>query len=110
MSGVSKQFGAVTALGDIELEVHAGEVVALVGDNGAGKTTLVKVLAGVHQPTSGMIEYLGDEVTIDNPSARGSCSKNWRPASRRSASPSHHFPAGSDKQLRLRVRLSWNLK
>ena len=67
MSGVSKQFGAVTALGDIELEVHAGEVVALVGDNGAGKTTLVKVLAGVHQPTSGTIEYLGEKVTFDNP-------------------------------------------
>ena len=67
MSGISKQFGAVTALEDIELEVHAGEVVALVGDNGAGKSTLVKVLAGVHHETSGRIEYLGEEVTIENP-------------------------------------------
>ncbi len=67
LSAVSKKFGAVTALADIELEIHAGEVVALVGDNGAGKTTLVKVLAGVHQPTSGTIEYLGEEVTFDNP-------------------------------------------
>ena len=49
LRGVSKQFGAVTALADIELDVHAGEVVALVGDTGAGKSTLVKVLAGVHQ-------------------------------------------------------------
>ena len=68
LSGVSKQFGAVTALSDIELEVNAGEVVALVGDNGAGKSTLVKVLAGVHQPTTGTIEYLGEKVTLDNPS------------------------------------------
>ncbi len=50
LSHVSKHFGAVSALTDIELEVHAGEVVALVGDNGAGKSTLVKILAGVHQP------------------------------------------------------------
>ena len=67
LSGVSKQFGAVTALSDIELDIHAGEVVALVGDNGAGKSTLVKVLAGVHQPTSGTIEYLGKQVTLDTP-------------------------------------------
>ena len=67
MSGVSKQFGPVRALDDIDLEVHAGEVVALVGDNGAGKTTLVKVLAGVHQPTSGTIEYLSEKITFDNP-------------------------------------------
>lgn len=67
LSGIGKQFGAVTALKDIELDVHAGEVVALVGDNGAGKSTLVKVLAGVHQATSGTIEYLGKEVTLDTP-------------------------------------------
>ena len=69
LQGVSKQFGAVTALEDIDLDVHAGEVVALVGDNGAGKSTLVKVLAGVHQPTSGTIEYLGKQVSLDTPAA-----------------------------------------
>lgn len=69
LRNIGKQFGAVTALEDIELDVHAGEVVALVGDNGAGKSTLVKVLAGVHQPTSGTIEYLGKRVTLDTPGA-----------------------------------------
>lgn len=67
LAGISKQFGAVTALSDIEFDVHAGEVVALVGDNGAGKSTLIKILAGVHQPTSGTIEYLGQQVTLDTP-------------------------------------------
>lgn len=67
LRGVGKKFGAVTALEDIDLDVHAGEVVALVGDNGAGKSTLVKVLAGVHQPTSGTIEVLGNPVTLDTP-------------------------------------------
>lgn len=69
LRNIGKQFGAVTALEDIELDVHAGEVVALVGDNGAGKSTLVKVLAGVHQPTSGTIEYLGKQVVLDTPGA-----------------------------------------
>ncbi|MEW2913994.1 ATP-binding cassette domain-containing protein [Leisingera sp. JC11] len=67
LRGISKQFGAVSALTDIELDVHAGEVVALVGDNGAGKSTLIKVLAGVHQPTAGRIEFCGRPVTLDTP-------------------------------------------
>jgi D-xylose transport system ATP-binding protein len=66
---VSKRFGAVSALTDIDLDVHASEVVALVGDNGAGKSTLVKVLAGVHQPTAGTITFGGKTVTLDNPGA-----------------------------------------
>src|SRR6201990_1497568 len=69
LRGVSKHFGAVSALTDIELDVHAGEVVALVGDNGAGKSTLVKVLAGVHQPSAGTITFGGKEVTLSNPGA-----------------------------------------
>jgi D-xylose transport system ATP-binding protein len=67
LRGVGKKFGAVTALDNIDLDVHAGEVVALVGDNGAGKSTLVKVLAGVHQPTSGTIEVMGQQVLLDTP-------------------------------------------
>ena len=67
LEGISKSFGAVSALSDIALEVHAGEVVALVGDNGAGKSTLVKVLAGVHQPTTGTVEFMGKPVTLDSP-------------------------------------------
>jgi len=69
LRGICKNFGAVSALTDIELDVHAGEVVALVGDNGAGKSTLVKVLAGVHQPTSGSITWQGRPVTLPDPSA-----------------------------------------
>ncbi|WP_062207432.1 ATP-binding cassette domain-containing protein [Aureimonas sp. AU12] len=69
LSGISKNFGAVSALTDIDLELHAGEVVALVGDNGAGKSTLVKVLAGVHQPTSGTMTFQGKPVTLTGPSS-----------------------------------------
>jgi D-xylose transport system ATP-binding protein len=66
---VSKRFGAVSALTDIDLEVTAGEVVAIVGDNGAGKSTLVKILAGVHQPDGGEIRWADGPVSIANPSA-----------------------------------------
>lgn len=69
LRGISKNFGAVSALTGIDLDVHAGEVVALVGDNGAGKSTLVKVLAGVHQPTSGTITFRGQPVTLTSPGA-----------------------------------------
>ncbi len=69
LRGICKRFGAVAALTDIDLDVAAGEVVALVGDNGAGKSTLVKVLAGVHQPTSGEMRFKGTPVTLADPSA-----------------------------------------
>lgn len=69
LRGISKNFGAVSALTDIDLEVHAGEVVALVGDNGAGKSTLVKILAGVHAPSSGTMEFNGKVVNVSDPSA-----------------------------------------
>lgn len=58
--GVSKFFGGVKALDGVTLELHAGEVVALVGDNGAGKSTLVKMLAGFHQPDQGEL-FFGDQ-------------------------------------------------
>ena len=67
MRGVSKHFGAVAALTDIDLDVHAGEVVALVGDNGAGKSTLVKILAGVHPQDAGTVNFDGKDVTIHSP-------------------------------------------
>ena len=67
LRGICKQFGAVSALTDIDLDVKAGEVVALVGDNGAGKSTLVKVLAGVHAPNSGTMTFLGKPVVLTGP-------------------------------------------
>lgn len=67
MQGITKNFGAVAALTDVDLTVDSSEVVAIVGDNGAGKSTLVKVLAGVHRPDSGSIRFAGDEVNIDSP-------------------------------------------
>jgi D-xylose transport system ATP-binding protein len=67
LKGISKGFGAVQALTDVDLDVYPGEVVALVGDNGAGKSTLVKVLAGVHGHDSGTITFEGREVRIESP-------------------------------------------
>ncbi|MER7517947.1 ATP-binding cassette domain-containing protein [Streptomyces sp. NPDC126499] len=67
LRGVSKRFGAVQVLTDVDLEIHAGEVVALVGDNGAGKSTLVKTISGVHPIDEGTIEWDGRPVQITKP-------------------------------------------
>ncbi len=67
LRGVSKAFGVIQALSDIDLDVSAGEVVALLGDNGAGKSTLVKILAGVHPADSGTITFKGEQVSITSP-------------------------------------------
>jgi D-xylose transport system ATP-binding protein len=67
LRGVSKRFAAVHALVDVELEIRAGEVVALVGDNAAGKSTLVKVISGVGPADKGVIEWEGAAVQIRHP-------------------------------------------
>jgi len=66
---ISKSYGGVLALDDVDFEVYPGEVVALVGDNGAGKTTLVKVIAGAHTPDRGEIHVDGQLRRFDTPSA-----------------------------------------
>ena len=67
MEGISKSFPGVRALDGVDLEVRAGEVLALVGENGAGKSTLMKILSGAHEKDSGHILLEGREVEIENP-------------------------------------------
>jgi D-xylose transport system ATP-binding protein len=67
MRGVSKRFGAVQALSDVDFEVYLGEVLGLVGDNGAGKSTLVKIISGVYRPDAGQYVFDGREVKVTNP-------------------------------------------
>jgi len=67
--GAIKRFGGVLALDDVDLELHRGEVLALLGDNGAGKSTLIKCISGVHRLDAGTIEMDGEPVTIHSPTA-----------------------------------------
>jgi simple sugar transport system ATP-binding protein len=61
---ISKNYGAVTALTDVNMRLGKGEVVGLIGDNGAGKSTLLKILCGFQPPTSGQIYLDGEPVTF----------------------------------------------
>ena len=67
LKGVTKRFGAVEALTDVDFEVHAGEVVALVGDNGAGKSTLIKAIAGIQPGDEYSANWNGESVHLNTP-------------------------------------------
>jgi len=67
LRGITKSFGSVQALTDVDFEVRDGEVMALVGDNGAGKSTLIKCIAGIHTADHGEISFDGQPVHIHGP-------------------------------------------
>ncbi len=67
LKGISKHFGGVVAVSDVNMELRKGEVLGIVGDNGAGKSTLIKIISGVYQKDSGEIYLKGRKVEIDNP-------------------------------------------
>jgi ABC-type sugar transport system ATPase subunit len=67
LRGVSKSFGAVHAIADIDLDIVAGQVTALAGDNGAGKSVLIKCVAGIYTPDSGELLWEGKQVHIRTP-------------------------------------------
>ncbi|WP_296736488.1 ATP-binding cassette domain-containing protein [Mesorhizobium sp.] len=81
LANINKSFGPIDVLHDISLSVKAGEVLCLLGDNGAGKSTLIKILSGVHQPTSGTILMDGKPTGFASP----------RDASERGISTVHQF-------------------
>jgi len=69
LTDISKRFGAVQALTDVDLALFASEVHALVGENGAGKSTVVKILAGIHRPDVGHMKLYGRELVLSGPAA-----------------------------------------
>ena len=71
LRGVYKSFGSVQALADVDFEVRAGEVMALVGDNGAGKSTLIKCVSGIYPMDDGQVFFEGEPVEIHNPKDAG---------------------------------------
>jgi D-xylose transport system ATP-binding protein len=71
LRGVYKSFGSVQALADVDFEVRAGEVMALVGDNGAGKSTLIKCVSGIYPMDEGQIFFDGEPVDIHSPKDAG---------------------------------------
>jgi len=64
LRGITKRFGPIEVLSDVDLSLHAGRVHSLAGENGAGKSTLVKILGGIYQPDNGRILKDGTETTI----------------------------------------------
>ena len=69
MEGISKRYGGVHALSDVDLTVHAGRIHAVLGENGAGKSSLIKCMSGVVQPDSGTMALDGQPVQFPSPAA-----------------------------------------
>ena len=69
LRAISKSFPGVKALSDVQLALYPGQVTALIGENGAGKSTLVKILTGVYQPDGGIIELVGQPITLGSADA-----------------------------------------
>ena len=67
-TGMSKHFGGLTAVDNVDFEIYPGEVVALLGDNGAGKSTLIKCISGVYRPDSGKVVFNDEDITSHAPS------------------------------------------
>lgn len=67
MTGISKRFGGIQALKNVNFDLNEGEIHALLGENGAGKSTLIKILSGVYQSDSGEILYNGQAVSVNDP-------------------------------------------
>ena len=67
LEGIGKAYGAVTALAGIDLDLHAGEVLAICGDNGAGKSSLIKIMSGAEEPTSGVLRLRGQAQRFRSP-------------------------------------------
>ncbi|MDR6200449.1 ABC-type sugar transport system ATPase subunit [Microbacterium sp. SORGH_AS428] len=67
--GITKRFGHVSALREVDLEAYAGEILAVVGDNGAGKSSLIRTISGIYRPDEGMLRVDGREQVFTNPAA-----------------------------------------
>jgi simple sugar transport system ATP-binding protein len=71
MTNITKRFGSITALNNVDFDVHSKEIVALVGDNGAGKSTLIRIICGIWAPTSGEMWFEGKKVNRFTPEYAG---------------------------------------
>ncbi|MDQ2897508.1 MAG: ATP-binding cassette domain-containing protein [Actinomycetota bacterium] len=65
--GLTKRFGAVTAIDSVDLDVYSGDVLGIIGDNGAGKSTFLSLLSGYHHPDAGKFLYRGEQVSVSSP-------------------------------------------